>query len=201
MSHGWVRRIELDNNDNLSLLFAVSSTYVNTPIEITGTATQANGAVATFYDVQVPTGTGQEVNLTVGPVPTVGKFVSSDPITVVARAAYVWITSLQAGGSSPASIEDGWAPPTDATDGSFKAQWTWTSEGVALCPSVHPSSSVPVSSSAPSPQPVQLCQGGSGIRRTTRNERTARQRLLTVRSICDVLTAWCSSAQACVGVG
>ena len=131
MSHGWVRRIELDGNGNLNLQFAVSSSYANTPIEISGEATQANGAVATFYDVQVPTGNGDVVPVTVGPVPTVGKFAASDPITVVARAAYVWVTSLQKGASSSASIAAGWKPPPG---GSFEAEWTWTSEGQALCP-------------------------------------------------------------------
>ncbi len=139
MSHGWVRRIELDDNDNLSLLFALSSTYVNTPIEISGTATQPNGAVATFYDVKTvppPDGNNQMVNLTVGPIPTVGKFLESDPITVVARAAYVWITSLQAGGSSQASVQDDWNPPSG---GSFQAAWKMKSFDYAIGqPGQHP---------------------------------------------------------------
>jgi hypothetical protein len=132
MTHGWVKRIELNKDDTISLYFTVSGFNAGVPIEISGEASQTNGAVATFYNVRtMPSGAGSDEEIDVGPIPTVGEFVKSDPITVVARASYVWVTSLRVGATSPASVAAGWVAPSN---GSYKAEWTWTSEGVALSP-------------------------------------------------------------------
>ena len=66
-----------------------------TPVEISGSATQANGAMATFYDIQTlpPAEPGSGSFLTVIAVPSTG-FVAGDVITVVGRAAKIWGTVL-----------------------------------------------------------------------------------------------------------
>src|SRR5450755_3251072 len=98
MPHSEVPGIELNQDDTINLYVNVDGFDVGTPIEISGQATQANGAVASFYDVQeMPPNSGQGAVLTVKSVPAVppNKFVEGFPITVVARAAEVWITTLE----------------------------------------------------------------------------------------------------------
>jgi DNA-binding SARP family transcriptional activator len=124
MSHSWVPSVELNQDGTISLYLTVEGFDQGTPIEISGTATQTNGAVASFYSVQaVPAASsGQGAPMAVKSIPTVSKFVDSDPITVIARAAEVWITTLQPG-----------APDRTGSD-TPQALWSSTSDGPALCP-------------------------------------------------------------------
>lgn len=52
MPYSQVPRIELNQDGTINLLVNVSGFDPGTPIEISGQATQDNGAVATFYSVQ-----------------------------------------------------------------------------------------------------------------------------------------------------
>jgi hypothetical protein len=92
-----VPRIELSQDGTVTFFVNVGGFRVGTPVEISGYATQTNGAIATFRDVQLmPSGDPEEgVILPVSGVPVIGSaFTADEPITVVARAADVWITTL-----------------------------------------------------------------------------------------------------------
>lgn len=96
MPHTQVPRIELSAaGDRISLTVEIYGFELATPVEITGSATQASGAVATFYSVQSMPAINDEgsATLTVIAVPS-KEFKEGDPITVVARAAEVWVTNL-----------------------------------------------------------------------------------------------------------
>ena len=99
MSHSEVPRIELNRDGTVTLFVSVGGFQPGTPVEISGYATQANGAVATFRDIQKMPDTEypkEGVIMVVRGVPVIGStFIESEPVMVVARAADVWITKLQ----------------------------------------------------------------------------------------------------------
>ena len=97
MAFSQVPRIELSQDGTVTFFVNVGGFRVGTPVEISGHATQTNGAVATFRDVQLmPKGDPEEgVILVVRGVPVIGStFTTDEPITVIARAADVWIDKL-----------------------------------------------------------------------------------------------------------
>ena len=93
MPNSAVSRIELNQDGTINLMVDVYGFDPGAPVEISGQATQENGAVATFYSVQKmpPSGPVPITHLSVVPPNT---FTAGFPITVVARAAQVWITTL-----------------------------------------------------------------------------------------------------------
>src|SRR5690349_13232384 len=92
-----VRQVTLNKDDTITLAVEVYNFEEDSLIEISGQASQANGAVATFYSVQpMPADNGEEATLIVETAVPPNKFVAGFPITVVARAAEVWITTLEA---------------------------------------------------------------------------------------------------------
>jgi hypothetical protein len=111
-----VNNIRLNEDNTISLDVSVDGFDADSPIEISGDVTQANGAVASFYQVEtVPKPiSGQETVVTVESVRASSKigFVATDPITVVARAAEVWITMLATDGefrtSEAAGVQAAW---------------------------------------------------------------------------------------------
>src|SRR5215813_40374 len=97
MGYSQVPRIELSQDGTVTFFVNVGGFRVGTPVEISGQATQTNGAVATFRDVQRMT-EGDPVEgviMVVRGVPVVGPaFTRDEPIMVIARAADVWIDKL-----------------------------------------------------------------------------------------------------------
>src|SRR5690348_14593383 len=96
-SHSAVSRVELNEDDSINLAIDVYGFDEGTQIELSGQVIQDNGAIATFYDVQeMPANGGKEATLPVTSISAVrpNKFVKGFPITVVARAAEVWIRKL-----------------------------------------------------------------------------------------------------------
>ena len=93
MPNSAVSRIELNQDGTINLMVDVYGFDPGEPVEISGQATQENGAVATFYSVQKmpPSGPVPITHLSVVPPNT---FTAGFPITVVARAAQVWVTTL-----------------------------------------------------------------------------------------------------------
>ena len=129
-----VNNIRLNQDNTISLDVSVDGFEPDTPIEISGQATQTNGAVATFYDVQTvpepvqnPDGTTETV-VTVKSVSVASKnpFVGTDPISVVARAAEVWLTTLD---------QDGEFDSRDSSG--VQAQWKMNSFSYAICQPGH----------------------------------------------------------------
>ena len=103
-----VPRIELNEDGTINLVVNLYGFNVGAPVEISGSVTQQNGAVASFYSVQRmpdPPYPDTPSVVPLGPVASVGlnAFDAGDPVTVVARAAQVWITTLGKDGSSGAT--------------------------------------------------------------------------------------------------
>jgi hypothetical protein len=99
MGYGKVPKITLNKDHSITLYVRVFDFEEGTPVEISGQATQANGAVATFYKVLPMPDSGADG--AVLKVPSVvaappNNFAAGFPITVVARATAAWITTLEA---------------------------------------------------------------------------------------------------------
>ena len=93
-----VPRIQLNDDDSISLVVDVYGFDKGTQVEISGEATQANGAVAVFYStLEMPEhedGKPVPVTLDRVKVRSKNKFAAGFTITVVARAAEAWSTML-----------------------------------------------------------------------------------------------------------
>ena len=97
MSYSAVPRIELNKDGTVTFFVNIGGFRVGTPVEISGYASQTNGATATFRYVQpMPESDPVEGAIVVAKgVPVIGgTFTVQDPIMVVAQAADVWITTL-----------------------------------------------------------------------------------------------------------
>ena len=105
MSYSWVTAIAPNQDGSkVTVSVKVDGFEPGVAVEISGYATQANGAIATFYDVQeMPANGGQAALMVVANVPVLppGGFSAGVPIVVVARAADVWVTTMVPGTVSP----------------------------------------------------------------------------------------------------
>jgi hypothetical protein len=129
MAFSQVPRIELSQDGTVTFFVNVGGFRVGTPVEISGHATQANGAVATFRDVQLmPKGDPEEgVILVVRGVPVIGStFTADEPITVIARAADVWIDKLRLDTGHQALSEA--IRTAKALSGQVNIQTAWNSD-------------------------------------------------------------------------
>jgi hypothetical protein len=115
MPNSEVPRVELNTDGTINLVVNVVGFATGAPIEISGQVTQDNGAVATFYSVE-PMPEGGQVHLVRLPVVPNKKFAPGFPITVVARAAEVWISTLEGAKGSGAF-------QSDVISGSLQAAW------------------------------------------------------------------------------
>ena len=103
MSFSEVPRVDIGQDGTVTFYVNVGGFRVGTPVEISGYATQTNGVIATFRDVQKmtegnPKDGPEEGVIMVVKVPVIGSaFAADQPITVVATAADVWITELDVG--------------------------------------------------------------------------------------------------------
>jgi hypothetical protein len=88
-----VPRVELNQDGTINLVVNVHGPDPGTPVELSGHVSQENGAIATFYLVQEMPDAGplRVDHLQVVPA---AKFDTGIPVTVVARAAQVWVTTL-----------------------------------------------------------------------------------------------------------
>jgi hypothetical protein len=119
MGYSQVPRIRLNKDGTISLEVNISGFEEGTPVEISGQATQENGAVISFYSVfEMPDEKSVLVTLDSVPVSAPKKFVAGFPITVVAKAAETWITTL-------VGEEDPGISQSSATsvDSGVKAAW------------------------------------------------------------------------------
>jgi hypothetical protein len=113
MSHTKVTKIEIDDENTVNLTVAVFGFEAGTLVEISGHATQANGAIATFYDVQrlQPAGPDGSSLMGVTAVPST-ELDAEGMITVAgqARAVRLWGTVLDPAppGERPPGIQALW---------------------------------------------------------------------------------------------
>jgi len=167
MPHSEVPKIELNQDNTITLYVQVPNFVVGTPVEISGHATQINGTVATFSDVQeMPQPSDEKPTvLKVESVQAVSsKFEPGFPITVVARASEAWITTLVP--ESPEASDPGTEPQVSsaarwaiAPGGSNPSEFiaTWKANGYG--PAVQVSSSEQASSAGQAPPSAQLSHG------------------------------------------
>jgi hypothetical protein len=105
MPHTQVSEIDLGTDGTVSLTVEVFGFRCGTIVEISGHASQANGAIATFYDVQElrpPKTTNGGYILMMTAEPT-AEFVVGDVITVAgqARVVKIWGTVLDGNPNGP----------------------------------------------------------------------------------------------------
>ena len=97
MSHGFVTKATLQNG-KITFSVGVYDFKAGDPVEISGYATQTGGAFANIYQIdQVPDMADPSVDVTVEPRSR-KQFSKDEEVTVVIRAAKVWVTVL---GSKP----------------------------------------------------------------------------------------------------
>jgi hypothetical protein len=127
-SNSWVTSATFttDNAEQLqiSLTVQVDDFLSGQTVEISGHATQENGAFANYYDIQkVPdpvTGADgkshKNVTVTTHPLPP-NNFMQGQPITIVLRVSKVWVTVLtaQAPGTTVFTTSDPAKPAVDGT--------------------------------------------------------------------------------------
>ena len=115
MSHSQVTEIELRDDGSIALTIEIFGFEAGTSVEIAGSATQDNGAMATFNDIQnlPPADPDGGSFLTVTAVPTT-KFLAGELITVVGRSAKIWSTVLAETPDQRPGVEAVWkaAPAT-----------------------------------------------------------------------------------------
>jgi Animal haem peroxidase len=130
-SHSAVPRVELTQNGTINLEVNVYGFDAGTPIEISGEVTQENGAIATFHSVQQMPRNSTVIG--VKSIPRVGsrEFVKDIPMTVVARAAEVWITTLGPD-TGPEALQSRFTP---VGSDPLHAAWKENSYGPAVSPS------------------------------------------------------------------
>ncbi len=96
MPNSEVSEIELGDDGSFTFTVKVFGFEPGESVEISGSATQANGAIATFYVIRDLPNAGSDggSRLTVTAAPSTG-FVAGEVITVVGRAAKIWGTVLR----------------------------------------------------------------------------------------------------------
>jgi hypothetical protein len=132
MPYSAVSKITLTQSGKITLSVTVPDWEEGLPIEISGQATQENGAVATFYSVQEMNASGVLQVSDVAAAPP-NKFEAGFPITVVARASEAWITMLRAN-TDPEALKG--TEGSDPLDGAWKeddAHWAvaWPGQKLA----------------------------------------------------------------------
>jgi hypothetical protein len=142
MPNSQVPRIELNPDGSINIKVSVYGFDEGTPVELSGQATQINGAVATFYQVQAtPPHDGETVDLLLSSVAPVlpNKFDAGFPITVVVRATEAWITTLDKDTTASGVVSE-----------QFSGVWTSNSYGWAVAPSpAQPRGSAPAPAATP----------------------------------------------------
>jgi hypothetical protein len=102
--HTQVPEIDLRDDGSISLTVEVFGFDVGTIVEISGHATQANGAIATFYTVQeLPPASSGHGSLVMAIAIPAAKFVEGEVITVAGQARVVktWGTVLDGNPGDP----------------------------------------------------------------------------------------------------
>jgi hypothetical protein len=161
MPHSAVTRIELNDNDTINIMISIDGFEKGTPIELYGQVIQDNGAVGTFYSIQeFPVDPDQSATLTVPSISAAEPkvFVAEFPVTVIARAAEVWISQLgndtANGALHPHGIPVGSGP--------LKGAWELRSAGWAVYPAEQETQSGQDEAQAPeTPAPTTLTPHGT----------------------------------------
>ena len=111
-SHTAVLEIELKDDGSISLTVNVFGIQAGALVEISGHATQDNGAIATFYDVQklLPPDSPDSGSILTMTAESSAEFVAGEVITVAgqARAVKIWGTILDGDPKLPPGTKAVW---------------------------------------------------------------------------------------------
>jgi hypothetical protein len=130
MPYSAVSRVELNDDSSITLAIDISGFDEEAYIEISGQAIQDDEAIATFYSVQeLQPDENKNATLIVKSISAVppNDFVKGFPITMIARAADVWITKLENDTDVTPKLNPGSSDP-------LKGAWKQTSYGPAVGP-------------------------------------------------------------------
>jgi hypothetical protein len=130
MPYSAVSRVELNDDSSITLAIDISGFDEEAYIEISGQAIQDDEAIATFYSVQeLQPDENKNATLIVKSISAVppNDFVKGFPITIIARAAEVWITKLENDTDVTPKLNPGSSDP-------LKGAWKQTSYGPAVGP-------------------------------------------------------------------
>jgi len=130
MPYSAVSRDELNDDSSITLAIDISGFDEEAYIEISGQAIQDDEAIATFYSVQeLQPDENKNATLIVKSISAVppNDFVKGFPITIIARAAEVWITKLENDTDVTPKLNPGSSDP-------LKGAWKQTSYGPAVGP-------------------------------------------------------------------
>jgi hypothetical protein len=120
MPHPYVETVTVANG-KVVLKLQLGSELAGVPVEVTGYATQNGGAFANFNDVQtVNKNPDNTVIMYVEATPSQG-FMNGEDVTVVLRAARVWVTVLNPA-AAQSNVEPA-DPPGDPTWNLKRASW------------------------------------------------------------------------------
>ncbi|HEY1920231.1 MAG TPA: hypothetical protein VGH27_32070 [Streptosporangiaceae bacterium] len=110
MPHSRVTKIVLKTDGTLALTIDLFGFEAGELIEVSGSATQVNGAIATFYDLQdLPSPGADGGSIVTATAAPQAPFTAADVITVVGRATKIWGTVLSAvTNEQPPGIEATW---------------------------------------------------------------------------------------------
>lgn len=112
MPHTQVSEIDLNDDGSVSFTVEVFGFAPGTIVEISGHATQGNGVIATFYDVQPlpPPGSPDSGSILTMTAEPSAEFVAGDIITVAgqARAVKIWGTILDGDPRLPPGTKAVW---------------------------------------------------------------------------------------------
>ena len=110
MANSEVSQLELNDDGTVDLYVSVYGYDAGTPVEISGSITQASGAVGAFYAIQeIPWVDLNESVLLKFTVPiSPGRLAMGEAVTAIVRVTDTWITTLN--------------PTTSAESSSWKAQ-------------------------------------------------------------------------------
>lgn len=104
MPHPYVTGVSFKDGQ-IVLTVELDNSMANESVEISGSATQNNGAYATFYDIQsVDENPAGKVVMFVKATPAIA-FQNGDPVTCSLRASRVWVTVVAPDGQMSSSAK------------------------------------------------------------------------------------------------
>lgn len=114
MAHPYVTKVTLKDGQ-IVLTVEFDANMADQSFEISGYATQNGGAFANFYDVQVPKEAEDGTVVAYVKAAPLQEFKNNENVTVVLRAARVWVTVLTQPKDGPMPPQGSAAPAEDGT--------------------------------------------------------------------------------------
>jgi hypothetical protein len=122
MAHPYVTKVTLKDGQ-IVLTVEFDEFMAGQSFEISGHATQNGGAFANFYDVQIPEETPDGTVVAYVKAAPLQEFKNDENVTVVLRAARVWVTVLTQPKDGPMPPQGSTVPAQGGTGAEDAQQW------------------------------------------------------------------------------